>query len=113
MEHGWDTDKEGGHGWGERGESSALTPALRAATIAPRRGRNSWRRRMPVENSALTQPSPPGEGEGGGALGSCASNGALAPRHFPALSAGLWWPSVLERSRKEAPEKRWSVGWSR
>ncbi len=67
MEHG----KERGHGCGKRAESSALTLALRAATISPSRGGRMGTGVMPL----------PAVGDVLGKLeGSSALTPALSPR---------------------------------
>src|SRR5712692_234769 len=112
MEHG----KERGHGWGKRAESSALTLALRAATISPSRGGRMGTGVMPLPavgdvlgklegSSALTPALSPGEGEGGGALGSRGPKAALVPYPVTVVGRGRRRSSVLGQSRKEAEAK--------
>src|SRR5229473_3372849 len=58
------------------------------------------------------RPSPPGEGEGGAAVGSRGPKAALVPHPVTVVGHGRRRPSVLGQARKEAEAKRWSVGWS-
>src|SRR6266849_2168219 len=93
MKHGLNRQRRGGRRWGKLVESSALTPALRAATASTRRGRRMGTGVMPLQavgdvlgklegSSALTPALSPRRGRNG-------CRGRIVRRHRRAFSAAV------------------------